>query len=53
MSAIPIAERKARLFLDTATAFVPLIGIIDQRAFRIVANYKQDYVRFFTVGETA
>jgi membrane fusion protein, multidrug efflux system len=38
---------------DTATADVPIIGIVDADAFRVMANYKQDYVRRFTPGSTA
>ncbi|MBV8614380.1 MAG: HlyD family secretion protein [Acetobacteraceae bacterium] len=37
---------------DTANANVPLIGIVDARAWRIVANFKQDYLRAFRAGET-
>ncbi len=38
---------------DTARAGVPLIGIIDAHAWRIVANYKQDFIRNLHVGGTA
>jgi multidrug efflux system membrane fusion protein len=38
---------------DTATQDVPLIGIIDAGAWRIVANYKQSFIRGFDVGDTA
>src|SRR5215472_13213172 len=38
---------------DTARADEPLIGIVDANAFRIVANYKQSYIRAFQVGGTA
>ncbi len=38
---------------DTARTDVPLIGIVDSAAFRIVGNYKQDYIRGFEVGRTA
>ena len=38
---------------DTAQADVPLIGIVDAKAWRIVANYKESYIRGFTVGDTA
>jgi membrane fusion protein, multidrug efflux system len=38
---------------DTAQANVPLIGIVDAHAWRIVANYKQSYIRQFTPGATA
>jgi hypothetical protein len=36
---------------DTAQADVPLIGIVDARAWRIVANYKEGYIRSFAVGD--
>lgn len=38
---------------DTANANVPIIGIVDASAWRIMANYKQDYIRSFKVGGTA
>jgi multidrug efflux system membrane fusion protein len=38
---------------DTAQADVPLIGIIDAKAWRIIANYKESYIRGFAVGDTA
>ena len=38
---------------DTARAEVPLIGVVDAAAWRIVANYKQDYLRYFRVGGAA
>jgi membrane fusion protein, multidrug efflux system len=38
---------------DTAQADVPLIGIVDAKAWRIVANYKESYIRGFAVGDTA
>jgi multidrug efflux system membrane fusion protein len=38
---------------DTATENTPLIGIIDAHAWRVIANYKQDYLRNFTIGGTA
>lgn len=38
---------------DTANANVPIIGIVDANAWRIMANYKQDYIRSFKVGDTA
>ena len=38
---------------DTGNANVPLIGIVDSAGWRIMANYKQDYIRSFTVGGTA
>ena len=38
---------------DTAQADVPLIGIVDARAWRVVANYKESYIRSFAVGDAA
>ncbi len=38
---------------DTAQADVPLIGIVDAQAWRIIANYKQSYIRGFAVGDAA
>ena len=38
---------------DMATTGVPLIGIVDSDAWRIMANYKQYYIRDFKVGDTA
>jgi multidrug efflux system membrane fusion protein len=38
---------------DTARADVPLIGIVDASAWRIVANYKQSFIRGFTPGDLA
>lgn len=38
---------------DTAQADVPLIGIVDAKAWRIIANYKESYIRGFAVGDTA
>jgi multidrug efflux system membrane fusion protein len=38
---------------DTGTINVPMIGIVDANAWRIMANYKQYYVRSFEVGGTA
>ena len=38
---------------DTAQADVPLIGIVDARAWRIIANYKESYIRGFAIGNTA
>jgi multidrug efflux system membrane fusion protein len=37
---------------DAARADVPLLGIVDAGAWRIIANYKQDYIRAFRVGGT-
>ena len=38
---------------DMARAEVPLIGIVDAHAWRIVANYRQSYIRRFRIGQTA
>lgn len=38
---------------DTGRIDVPLIGIVDAGAWRIIANYKQYYLRGFQVGGTA
>ena len=38
---------------DTARDNEPLIGIVDAHAWRVVANYKQDYIRGFREGGTA
>jgi multidrug efflux system membrane fusion protein len=38
---------------DTAQADVPLIGIVDAKAWRIVANYKQSFIREFSPGTSA
>lgn len=38
---------------DTAQADVPLIGIVDAKAWRIVANYKQSFIREFKPGDSA
>lgn len=38
---------------DTARAEQPVVGIVDASAWRIIANYKQDYLRRFRVGGTA
>lgn len=37
---------------DPAQANEPLIGIVDANAFRIIANYKQSYIRQFQAGGT-
>lgn len=37
---------------DAAREDAPLIGIIDAGAWRIIANYKQDYLRAFHPGST-
>jgi membrane fusion protein, multidrug efflux system len=38
---------------DTAQADVPLIGIVDAHAWRIIANYKEGYIRGLKPGDTA
>jgi membrane fusion protein, multidrug efflux system len=38
---------------DAAVADVPLIGIVDAHAWRIIANYKQDVLRSLSIGGTA
>ena len=38
---------------DTAVTDIPLIGIIDAHAWRIIANYKQDRLRALRIGGTA
>jgi multidrug efflux system membrane fusion protein len=38
---------------DTAQSDVPLIGIVDANAWRIIANYKESYLRGFGIGNTA
>lgn len=38
---------------DTATINIPMIGIVDSDAWRIMANYKQYYVRQLAIGATA
>lgn len=38
---------------DTAQADQPLIGIVDAKAWRIIANYKESYLRGFKAGDTA
>ena len=38
---------------DTATITIPMIGIVDSDAWRIMANYKQYYVRQLAIGSTA
>jgi multidrug efflux system membrane fusion protein len=38
---------------DTGQTDVPLIGIVDARAFRIVGNYKQSFIREFSPGTSA
>lgn len=38
---------------DTGTQSVPLIGIVDATGWRIIANYKQYYIRSLKVGDEA
>ena len=38
---------------DTGTVDIPLIGIVDAHAWRIVANFKQSFIRGFSPGDTA
>ena len=38
---------------DTGQANVPLIGIVDAHAWRVVANYKQSFIRGFSPGDSA
>lgn len=38
---------------DSAHADTPLIGIVAAHAFRVIANYKQDYLRNLHQGQTA
>lgn len=38
---------------DTAIADVPLIGIVNAHAWRVIANYRQSYIRGFHIGQTA
>jgi multidrug efflux system membrane fusion protein len=38
---------------DTATVSIPNIGIVDAHAWRIIANYKEYYIRPFEIGGTA
>jgi len=38
---------------DTAHADTPLVGIIAAHAWRVIANYKQDYLRNLHEGQTA
>jgi multidrug efflux system membrane fusion protein len=38
---------------DTATINIPMIGIVDANAWRIMANYKQYFVRDFKIGDRA
>jgi membrane fusion protein, multidrug efflux system len=38
---------------DTGTVSIPNIGIVDAHAWRIIANYKEYYIRPFTIDGTA
>jgi multidrug efflux system membrane fusion protein len=38
---------------DTGTVNIPIIGVVDANAWRIMANYKQYYVRSFKIGGEA
>jgi multidrug efflux system membrane fusion protein len=38
---------------DTGRADEPLFGIVDAHAWRIIANYRQSFLRRFSVGDTA
>lgn len=38
---------------DTGEVNVPLIGIVDAHAWRIIANYKQDFISGFKPGDAA
>jgi membrane fusion protein, multidrug efflux system len=38
---------------DTAQTDVPLIGIVDAHAWRIIANYKESYIRGLSPGDPA
>jgi membrane fusion protein, multidrug efflux system len=38
---------------DTATVSIPNIGIVDAHAWRIIANYKEYYIRPFAIDGTA
>ena len=38
---------------DTGTVSIPNIGIVDAHAWRIIANYKEYYIRPFAMGGTA
>ncbi len=38
---------------DTAQIDVPLIGIVDAHAWRLIANYKESYIRGFKPGDAA
>lgn len=38
---------------DTGTAYEPLIGVVDAKAWRIIANFKQNYIDRFEIGKPA
>jgi multidrug efflux system membrane fusion protein len=38
---------------DTGTVSIPNVGIVDAHAWRIIANYKEYYIRPFKIGGTA
>jgi multidrug efflux system membrane fusion protein len=38
---------------DTGTVSIPNVGIVDAHAWRIIANYKEYYIRPFAMGGTA
>jgi multidrug efflux system membrane fusion protein len=38
---------------DTGRAEQPLVGIVDAHAWRVMANYKQNFIRHFAIGHTA
>ena len=38
---------------DTAQSNIPLVGIVDAKAWRVIANFKESYIRQFNVGDTA
>jgi multidrug efflux system membrane fusion protein len=38
---------------DTGQTDVPLIGLVDAHAWRIIANFKQSFIRDFKPGDTA
>ena len=38
---------------DTGTVSIPNVGIVDAHAWRIIANYKEYYIRPFAIGGTA
>jgi multidrug efflux system membrane fusion protein len=38
---------------DTGTVSIPNVGIVDAHAWRVIANYKEYYIRPFAIGGTA